>query len=139
LVTLYGPLPQQLKDPDSFAMQLKRILAARKKYKIELATLVAAPKTSHSAVCILIMRSPDKSSTIITALNFSRESVKEEVNLQKLKQLSGVKHSGEVIVNCVADKAEGRVDEDDKMDINLGPWSGKTFSIDTQTKVRRAD
>jgi len=85
------------------------------------------------------MRSPGNTSTIITALNFERESVKEELDFKKLKQLSDVKHSGEVIVNCVADKAEGRVDEDGKMDINLGPWSGKTFSIDTQTKVRRAD
>ena len=53
--TLYDPLPKQLKDSDSFAMQLKQILAARKKHKIALARLVAAPETSHSSVCVLVM------------------------------------------------------------------------------------
>ena len=84
-------------------MQLKRILAARKKYKIELATLVAVPETSHSAVCILVMSPPDTSSIIITALNFSRESVKEEVDFKKLKQLSELKFPGKAILNCVTD------------------------------------
>src|SRR5215218_7383888 len=31
---LYGPLPEQLKDPSSFASRLKAMLAARKKYRV---------------------------------------------------------------------------------------------------------
>ena len=137
--TLYAPLPQQLKDPDSFAMQLKQILAARKKYKIELAKLVAVPKTSHSSVCILVMSPPDSTSIIITALNFSRESVREEVDFKKIRQLSEFEFRGKDILNCVTDEAEGEIDDDGRMRINLGPWSGKTYSIDTQTKQPQQD
>ena len=131
--TLYGSLPQQLKDPDSFSMQLKRILAARKKYKIELAELVAVPETSHSAVCILVMRPPHKASTIITALNFSRESVTEDVDCKKLMRMSELK-SGTVILNCVSEKAEGAIDNEGRLELSLGPWTGKTYSLDTSTK-----
>jgi trehalose synthase len=134
--TLYGPLPQQLQDPDSFAMQLKRMLAARKKYKIELAKLMAAPNASHSAVCILLMRPPDTAAIIITALNFSRESIKEEVDFKKFKQLSELKLRGNIILNCVSEKAEGEIDNDDKMKFSLEPWSGKTYSIDLQADKR---
>ena len=41
---LYGPLPEQLKDPESFASQLKQMLAARKKYRIAEGELVAVPR-----------------------------------------------------------------------------------------------
>jgi hypothetical protein len=137
--TLYDPLPKQLKDPNSFAIQLKRLLAARKRYKIALAKLLAVPESSHSAVCILVMRPPDSAAIIITALNFGRESIKEEVDFKKLKQLSEVPFSGKVILNCISDKAEGGIDNDGKMRISLGPWSGKTYSIDARTKTREED
>lgn len=114
-------------------MQLKRILAARKKYKIELAELVAVPETSHSAVCVLGMRPPDKASTIITALNFSRESVTEDVDCKKLMRMSELK-SGTVILNCVSEKAEGAIDNEGRLELSLGPWSGKTYSLDTSAK-----
>jgi trehalose synthase len=137
--TLYGPLPQQLKDPDSFAMQLKRMLVARKKYKIELAKLVAVPETSHSAVCLLVMHPPDSGSTIITALNFSHESVREEVDFKKLMQTLGLNSSGNVILNCLTDKAEGSIDNEGKMRISLAPWTGKTYSIETRTRKSEGD
>jgi trehalose synthase len=130
---LYEPLPQQLKDPDSFASQLKQILAARKKHKISLATLVAVPETRHSAVCVLLMRGPESTSTIVTALNFSREQVKEEIDFKKINQLSEQIIQGTAILNCVSDKTEGEI-EGGTMKVSLGPWSGKAYSIDTKTK-----
>src|SRR5204863_197311 len=42
--SLYGPLPEQLKDPDSFVSSLKKVLAARTKYRVAEGALVAAPE-----------------------------------------------------------------------------------------------
>jgi len=85
------------------------------------------------------MSPPDTSSIIITALNFSRESIVEEVDFKKHKQLSELKFPDKVILNCVTDAAEGEIDDDGRMRISLGPWSGKTYSIDTRTKKRQQD
>jgi hypothetical protein len=137
--TLYDSLPEQLKDPDSFTMQLKRILAARKKHKIDLASLVAVPETKHSSVCILVMRAPDTASSLISALNFSRESVKEDIDFKKIKQLSKLTFQNKEFLNCVSDKVEGEIDDSGKMRISLGPWSGKTYLIDTKSKKRERD
>lgn len=127
---LYGPLPEQLKDANSFAMQLKRLLAVRKKYKIEQGELIAAPETHESAICLLVMRDPDRLSTIITALNFSRQPVEEELDLHAIKELQTTKFTGKAVFNCVADLREGTVGGDSKIKLELDAWSAKMLAID---------
>jgi trehalose synthase len=135
---LYGPLPEQLKNANSFAMQLKRILAVRKKYHIEQAELIAAPDTDQSAVCILVMRVPDQSATIVTALNFSRDAVHEQIDLQALKELKMSMFTGTEVFNCMADVREGTADLDGKIKLELEAWSGKVFSIDRGGEAKSA-
>src|SRR5207237_7766660 len=55
---LYSPLPQQLKDSESFVWQLQRLLQARQKHHIAEGELLAVPEVEHDAVCILVMRVP---------------------------------------------------------------------------------
>src|SRR5665811_827844 len=43
-VSMYGPLPQQLKDPNSFVSQLRRILGLRKRYGIATSTQIDVPE-----------------------------------------------------------------------------------------------
>jgi trehalose synthase len=135
---LYGPLPEQLKNANSFAMQLKRILAVRKKYHIEQAELIAAPETDQSAVCILVMRVPDQSVTIVTALNFSREADHEQIDLQAIKELKMATFAGKAVTNCMTDMREGTADLDGKMNLELDAWSGKVFSIDGVGETKSA-
>ena len=135
---LYGPLPDQFKNANSFAMQLKRILAVRKKYHIEQAELIAAPETDQSAVCILVMRVPDQSVTIVTALNFSREAVHEQIDLQAIKELKMSKFAGTEVFNCMAELSEGTVSVDGAIKLELEPWSGKVFSIDGGSETKSA-
>ena len=127
---MYGPLPEQLKDANSFAVQLKRLLAVRKKYKIEQGELIAAPETHQSAVCILVMRVSDQPATIITTLNFGRVQIEEEIDLQAIKDLQPAKFAGKAIFNCVASKREGTVGVDGKIKVKLDAWSAKMFSVD---------
>lgn len=82
--SLYGSLPDQLKDPQSFASQLKRILAARKRSGIALGQLIAIPAVKHSGLCVLVFKLED-GSYAITALNFARDSVRESLDLSVLQ------------------------------------------------------
>jgi trehalose synthase len=127
---LYDSLPQQLADPGSFASQLKRMLAVRKKYHIERADLIAAPETNRSAICVLVMRSADPAATLITALNFSREVVAEELDLSAVKELRMAKLAGKAVFDCMAERREGMIGADGKVKLELEGWSGKVFAID---------
>src|SRR5262249_6956915 len=74
---------RQLKDPDSFASGLKRILAARTKYRVGEAELLAAPEAKSPSVCLLALRLPAEGSWAVTAINFGRSPAEEEVNLAR--------------------------------------------------------
>jgi len=135
---LYGALPEQLKDPNSFARQLKRILAVRKKYEIEQAEVVAVPDTEQSAVCVLVMRSADRSRFMITALNFSREPIKGEIDLGAAKEVPKAQVAGKALFNCMAGEREGLVDANGKMKLDLDAWSGKIFAISSDGERQNA-
>ena len=60
-----------VENPNSFASQIKQMLAARKKYGVDQATMNAVPPTGNQAVCVLAMTLPDQS-LAITALNYGR-------------------------------------------------------------------
>jgi maltose alpha-D-glucosyltransferase/alpha-amylase len=77
---LYGPLPDQLKDPDSFAARLRVMLAARRKYRLAEGELLAVPEPKTAGLCVLVLRLPDHP-LAVTVLNFGREDASEEIDL----------------------------------------------------------
>ncbi|ABS27514.1 trehalose synthase [Anaeromyxobacter sp. Fw109-5] len=79
--TLYGPLPEQLGNPDSFASQLKTILRARKDNRIHESEVVAVPNVDNQAVVVLVMRLPDNGGLAVTALNYGRDSTSVNVDI----------------------------------------------------------
>src|SRR5439155_16393008 len=78
--TLYGPVPEQLRDPESFAARLKAVLAARRKYRIAEGELLAVPEPRAAGLCVLVLKLPDYP-LAVTVLNFGREDAEEEVDL----------------------------------------------------------
>lgn len=126
---LYGPLPTQLKDPTSFAAQLKNMLASRKRHRISDAVLLDVPDVTNSSLCLLIMRPAEGAELIITALNFSRTSVDETLDLSRLKSVKTNDFAGQIAVNCLNDTEDGRVQADGKLTLLLEGWSGKTVVI----------
>jgi trehalose synthase len=86
---LYGPLPDQLKDPGSFAARLKALLAARKKYRLAEGDLLAVPEPKAAGMCVLVLKLPDHP-LAVTVLNFSREDASEDLDLGDLgKDVAG--------------------------------------------------
>jgi hypothetical protein len=77
---LYGPLPEQLKDPASFASGLKALLAARAKYRVAEGDLLAAPEPRAAGLCALVLKLPDHPLAVVV-LNFGRDEAAEEIDL----------------------------------------------------------
>jgi maltose alpha-D-glucosyltransferase/alpha-amylase len=77
---LYGSLPNQLKNPESFASRLKVMLAARRKYRVAEGELLAVPVPRAAGLCVLVLKLPDHP-VAVTVLNFGREEASEEVDL----------------------------------------------------------
>jgi maltose alpha-D-glucosyltransferase/alpha-amylase len=77
---LYGPLPEQLRDPESFASRLKALLAARREYRVAEGELLAVPEPKAAGLCALVLRLPDHP-LAVAVLNFGREEAAEEIDL----------------------------------------------------------
>ena len=72
--SLYGTLPKQLRDPESFASRLSRIIEVRRRYEIHLADQLAVPAVSHQAMLVLIHALPSGQRHVL-ALNFSGKDI----------------------------------------------------------------
>lgn len=126
---LYGALPEQLEDPASFASQLKRMLAARREYRIAEGELLAVPEVADSAVCLLVMRTPGKPALAITALNFSRRPVEERLDLSQIKGIDMSDFSGQTVLDSVSGKTDGSVNDTGVISVRLEGWKGKTLIV----------
>lgn len=78
---LYGPLPAQLERTDSFASELRRLLAVREEYRLYAANQVAIPEVQSPGLLVMVHVLPDDLGIQVTALNFGRVPVEETVSL----------------------------------------------------------
>ena len=125
---LYGSLPDQLKDPESFASQLKTLLAARKKYRLAEADLLAAPDLKERGVCVLVLRLPEKAGYAVTALNFGREPVELDLDLGAIKGVPADDVRGRRVTEIITEKAAGEVN-DNRLALRLPAVTGQTLLI----------
>ncbi|WP_232549997.1 maltose alpha-D-glucosyltransferase [Propioniciclava soli] len=75
---LYGPLPEQLEDPDSFASRLAKILRVRKRHGLATGRLVAVPEVGHKSLLVMVNELAI-GATQVTVLNFSGERLSARV------------------------------------------------------------
>jgi maltose alpha-D-glucosyltransferase/alpha-amylase len=130
--TLYGPVPQQLSDANSFASKIKQMLAARKQYQIDQGTMNAVPPTGNKGVCVLEMTLPD-SSLAITALNYGRSAASAQVDLTQIPPgIPASQVAGQAVQDIVANQTAGTVGSDGKFSINLDALSAKTIVVKRQ-------
>lgn len=78
--SLYGPVPRQLRDSESYVSQLKVLLAARKKYELAEAELLDVLEPESKGLCLLLLRLPSEE-LALTALNFGRKEIEEAIEL----------------------------------------------------------
>lgn len=79
--SLYGPINQQLERPDSFASQLRHLLAVRQRYELCAARQIAVPVPQNPSVLLMVHELPNQLGMQVTALNFGAEAVTERVVL----------------------------------------------------------
>jgi trehalose synthase len=80
--SLYGSLPEQLSQPDSFAARLRGYLTMRARSQLFAARQVAVPEVQSKGLLVMVHELPDELGTQITALNFGAEPIEERVRLE---------------------------------------------------------
>ena len=97
-VSLYGTLPDQLADPNSFASRLAAMLTVRSEHGIATGTLLDVPDVGHRSMLVMVNRLAI-GAIQVTVLNFSGEEISGPVISNELPLGGAVVdlHSGEEI------------------------------------------
>ena len=124
---LYGPLPEQLRDPGSFASRLSRILELRRRHGIATATQVDIPEVAHPGMLVLVHRLDDgdprgEAPMQVTVLNFGAEPTEGTVRSEQL-----IPHS--VVVDAETEEETGRVDDLQSFSVSLPPYGARFFLL----------
>ena len=114
--SLYGSLPQQLRDPNSFASRLREILALRARYGIATSVQVDVPEVSDKAMLVMVHRL-DTRQVQVTVLNFSSQPIAGSVKSQHLAPGAGV-------IDMVTDQVIAEVDHEHSFAVWLEPHQG---------------
>lgn len=80
--SLYGPLPRQLENPDSFASQLRRMLQVRSHLRLYAGEVVDVPAVRAKGLFVMVNRLPDSSDLEVTLINFGESSIEETVAIK---------------------------------------------------------
>jgi maltose alpha-D-glucosyltransferase/alpha-amylase len=130
---LYGPLPAQLQNPNSFASQIKLMLAARKKYNIAGATMNSIPPTGNKAVAVYTMTPPNSPNLIVTALNYGRSSTSVQVDLTQIPPgIPASQVAGQNGLDIISEQNVGTVSNTGTLTIDLDSLAGRTVVIQRQ-------
>ncbi|CAI8856394.1 MULTISPECIES: maltose alpha-D-glucosyltransferase [Pseudomonas] len=119
--TLYGSLTSQLKDHDSFASQLKRILAARRSYDIAASRQILIPDVEHPGLLIMVHELPAGKGTQITALNFGSTAITETLHLPNI--------APGPVVDIINERVEGDLTPEGEFTITLDAYEGLALRV----------
>jgi maltose alpha-D-glucosyltransferase/alpha-amylase len=119
--SLYGTLPEQLQDSNSFARRLQRILAVREDNGIATGTLLDVPEVSNRGALVLVNRLQD-GALQVTALNFSGQDIAGSIQSNELPSGANVKDlfSGETV---------GQVDDLHSFFLELPAYQGTALLL----------
>jgi trehalose synthase len=117
--SLYGSLPEQLKDRNSFVSRLHDLLAVRARYDIATAIQLDVPDVTHEAMLVMVHRL-DTGRVQVSVLNFSGQPIAGVVHSKHLPA------SGEVI-DMLTDQPIARVDHQHRFAISLQPHQGMSL------------
>ena len=124
-VSLYGSLPEQLDDANSFVSRLRDILAVRARYGIATSTQVDVPPVSDKAMLVMVHRL-DSGVTQVTVLNFSSHPVRGTVTSEHLPP-------GSKVIDMFTDHVLTEVDKACSFGVRLRPYQGMALLIGMAT------
>jgi trehalose synthase len=119
---LYGPLPEQLKRPDSFASELRKLLRVRAQYRINESEQVELPAVQARGLVVMVHRLPRGAGIQVTAVNFGRAAVRESVTLKTAPP-------GGAVADLLAEKTLGKLGPGGELPLALGPHEGQVLLI----------
>ena len=117
--SLYGSLPQQLQDPNSFTSRLREILAVRTRYRIATSVQVDVPEVSNKAMLVMLHRLATMQLQV-TVLNFSSQSIAGSVRSEHLAP-------GASVIDMVSDQVIAEVDHEHTIVVSLEPHQGMSL------------
>jgi trehalose synthase len=114
--SLYGSLPEQLQDPNSFAARLREMLAVRTRYRIATSVQVDVPEVSDKAMLVMVHRL-DTRQLQVTVLNFSSQPIAGSVTSRHLAP-------GSAVIDMFTDQVIAEVDHEHTFAVSLEPHQG---------------
>jgi trehalose synthase len=114
--SLYGSLPEQLQDPNSFASRLREVLAVRSRYRISTSVQVDVPEVPDKAMLVMV-HLLDTGQLQVTVLNFSNRSFAGRVK-------SGHLAPGAAVIDMRTDQLIAEVDPEQTFAVSLEPYQG---------------
>jgi trehalose synthase len=117
--SLYGSLPEQLKDPNSFASQLREVLAVRTRHRIATAVQVDVPEVSSPAMLAMVHRL-DTGHLQATVLNFANQSIAGSLRSEHLTP-------GAAVIDMGTDQMIAEVDPEHTFAVSLEPHQGMSL------------
>ena len=115
-VGLYGSLPEQLTDPNSFASRLREVLAVRSRYRISTSVQVDVPDVPDEAMLVMV-HLLDTGRLQVTVLNFSNRSIAGRVKSEHLAP-------GAAVIDMCTDQVIAEVDPEQAFAVSLEPHQG---------------
>lgn len=119
---LYGSLPEQLAQPDSFARRLQRLLEVRQRRRIYASRQTDAPETVHPALLVMVHELPEGAGLQVTALNFGPAPLAETVTI------AGANGSRRV-VDMLTEQPMRPLSSASGLDVELGAYAGRSYWI----------
>ena len=128
--SLYGSLPTQVDDPESFASGLRSILAVRDRFDIAVGSQVDVPDVGHPGMLVLVHRLDGGDATSdapiqVTVLNFTGETIHATVRSEALIARRRVR-------NAENDEEVGQVDDLLSFSVELTPYAGLFLLLDAE-------
>ena len=129
-ISLYGSLPDQIKDANSFVSGLRRILALRTKFRIDTSTQIDVPDVSHKSLLVMVHQL-ENGLIQVTALNFSNRLLVGTVMSPHLP-------AGGVVTDMFTDRVVTAVDQAHAFPISLEAHKGMSLLVapDAQSALR---
>jgi trehalose synthase len=120
-ISLYGSLPAQRLDPDSFVSRLTQILRMRTRHRIDTSIQVDVPATDDPAVLVIVHRL-DTDRMQATVLNFADRPVTARVASKHLPAAAAV-------TNMFTDEIITQIDKDQACTVTLQPHQGMSLLV----------
>jgi trehalose synthase len=117
--SLYGSLPEQLQDANSFASRLRDILAVRTRYRISTSVQVDVPDVPNKAMLVMVHQL-DTSQIQVTVLNFSGQPIAGSVESEHLAP-------GAAVIDMFSNQVIAEIDHEHSFAISLEPHQGMSL------------